>query len=177
MRTEDNIAALEEALLGNCGDFFGACKVAKLSPQFVQRWLKDDPLIAERVENAKNVGAMRLESAAIERAVYGVDRGVYYKGELIDTEKEYSDKLLELLLKKRLPQVFADDKNGASIMVNLQNINVMPRAKSYEEWLVMANQTEQAAKGLLEDQRPVEDAEFTNVLPPPEEDPYMADIL
>jgi hypothetical protein len=44
-----------------------------------------------------------LEAEAIRRAVDGVEKGIYYKGELVATEVQYSDKLLLEALKARNP--------------------------------------------------------------------------
>lgn len=173
MRTEENLAALEAALASNCGDFFGACKECLLSPQFVRKWMADDGDVKERLTSATEVGAMQIESAAIERAVRGWTEPVYFKGEKCGEVRKYSDPLHALLLKKRLPGTYGDEAGQAKV-VNYGTINIMPRAESYEQWLTMQRETEQA---LLEDKRAaaleadtieVEDAEYSLV----GDDPY-----
>lgn len=174
MRSEETLSALIEALEGNCGDFYGACKECRVSPAFVRTWMKDDPKIAEALDCAKQVGAMRLESAAISRAVKGVKEDVYYQGEVVGKKRVYSDGLLQFLMKGRLKETYGADA-GASVNLNLTNaIQIMPRATTYEEWLQMAAMPQQAQLPAPEQ---VEEAEFSVVLPPPELDPAMADIL
>lgn len=178
MRTEETLEALEAALTGNCGDFYGACKEVGVSPAFVKRWQGDDPKVEERVKNASEVGALGLEHEAIRRAVHGVKERIYYKGVKVGSKQNYSDSLLQTLLKKRIKTVYGDDPNTTNVNIN-QQIAIVPRANSYEEWLEMARLTENRqlpapAEDLLSD---AIDAEFTTVLPSPELDPAMADIL
>lgn len=178
IRTEDNLSQLEAALQNNCGDFYGACRECLLSPAFVRKWMQDDPEVKSRIDNANAVGAMQLESAAIQRAVHGWEEPVFYKGDECGAVRKYSDPLLQTLLKKRLPETYADDAGGAKI-VNYGQINIMPRANTYEEWLTMQRETEQH---VLEDMRgtngvPIEEAEYEYVLPPPEDDPALSDLL
>lgn len=168
MRTEENLAALEAALATNCGDFYGACRETLLSPQFVKRWMADDAEVKDRLSNATEVGALQIESAAIERSVRGYTEPVFYKGEEVGEVRKYSDSLHAILLKKRLPAVYGDDA-GVSKLVNYGTINVMPRADSYEQWLTMQRETEQH---MLEDKsgeygEPIEDAEYAEVLADP----------
>lgn len=175
MRTQDNLDALVRELQTNCGDFYAACRACKLAPTFVRKWQKDDPKVAETLQVATEVGAMQLESAAIERAVRGVEKDVYYQGEVVGTERQYSDGLLTTLLKGRLKQTYGADGGNTNVQVNLTNaIQVMPRAGSYEEWLRFADATTNPRALPPSD---AVDAEYTPVLPPPELDPAMADIL
>jgi hypothetical protein len=83
----------------------------------------------------------------------------------------YSDGLLTLLLKKRLKDTYGDE--AASVNVNIANTIQIPRANTYEDWLRMTT-LDHAALPAPSD---IQDADFTSVLPPPHEDPAMADIL
>jgi hypothetical protein len=110
---------------------------------FVRQWMKDDKDVAEVITEAERVGAMSLQSAAIKRAVHGVEKGVYFKGERVDTEIQYSDGLLTTLLKGRLPEIYGpegDGKTGNTFNGPTQ-INIMPRAENYEDWLRMKDAT------------------------------------
>lgn len=160
-----NLTMLCEELQGNCGDFFNACKECQLSPAFVSQWMKDDKEVSEKIENAKSVGALRLESAAIHRAVNGVDKGIYYQGLLVDTEKQYSDGLLTQLLKARVPGYKEESTQNVNVNLAAQ-IRIMPRATSYEEWLSFTQ-----LKTVEASATPVP------MLPAPHLDPAMADIL
>lgn len=167
VRTQANLDLLVNTLLGNCGDFYGACQTAGLSPSFVRKWMSEDKIVKEHIDSAEQVGAMRLESIAIDRAVNGVEKGVWYQGEQVGSETQHSDSLLTLLLKKRLKERYGDEAAQTNVNVNLAAaIQVMPRANSYAEWL-------EFQRASIE--RPM--VNVTPSLPAPEHDPAMADIL
>jgi len=140
MRNEMTLVALERELQGNCGDELAAAQAVGVSLMFVNQWAKDDEKVAERLREASRLGAQGLLSAAIQRGVHGVRRGVYHKGERVDEEIVYSDSLLTTLLKAKLPE-FATDRESSSVNVQVNVANLMPRASSYDEWLVMKQQT------------------------------------
>lgn len=179
MRTEELLNEITEELAQNCGDFFAACRTAGVSPKFVRQWMKDDAKVKEAIDEAEHCGALGLESAAIKRAVHGVEEGVYYQGELVGTETKYSDSLLTTLLKGRIKSRYGSE-GGTSVNVNVTNaIQAFPRPTNYAEWLQMVEQTEQHARLPAPD---VEEAEYTPIPSPgkrlpPELDPNMADIL
>lgn len=142
MRTQATLDALVQALQVNCGDLFDACKRVLVSPVFVRQWMKDDKDVREAITEAERVGALSLQSAAIQRAVHGVEKGVYFKGEKVDTEIQYSDGLLTTLLKGRMPEVYGKEAEGGGNTFNgPTQINIMPRANSYDEWLAMKDAT------------------------------------
>lgn len=159
MRTEATLEILESELQRNCGDILAACRSAGVSLVFVEQWRKDDKKVAERLLESERVGTQGLVSAAIQRGVHGVDKGVYYKGELVDTEKVYSDSLLTTLLKAKVPE-FAKDAEGGGGGVTVNIANIMPRADNYEQWLSMKQAT--LAKP-LEQIEHIEDAVFEEV--------------
>ena len=73
----------------------------------------------------------KLEIEAHRRAVIGVAKGVYFKGELVDTEVQYSDGLLQTLLKAKRPQTFGDKKEialsgGATLRVDVRAFPLPP---------------------------------------------------
>jgi hypothetical protein len=142
LRTDTKLAELVHALQGNCGDLYDACRQCAVSLIFVRTWMKDDKDVHAAIVEAERVGALALQSAAIQRAVHGVEKGVYFKGERVDTEIQYSDGLLTTLLKGRLPEVFGKEaEGGLSIAGNNVQVNIMPRANSYDEWLAMRDST------------------------------------
>jgi hypothetical protein len=51
----------------------------------------------------------RMEAEARRRAVEGVDRAVYYQGEEVGLERQYSDTLLIFLLKAGRPEVYREN--------------------------------------------------------------------
>jgi hypothetical protein len=142
MRTDANLAKIQETLASNCGDFFAACLEVGLSVQFVTQWQKDDPQVNAAIVEAQRLGSMRLESAAIRRAVHGIMEPVFYQGEVCGHKAVYSDGLLQTLLKGRMREVYGAEGDGARMVFNgPTQINNMPRAETYEQWLEMKNVT------------------------------------
>jgi hypothetical protein len=68
---------------------------------------------------------------------------VYFKGERVDTEIQYSDGLLTTLLKGRLPEIYGPEGEGrpGNTFNGPTQINIMPRADTYDEWLKMKDAT------------------------------------
>lgn len=67
------------------------------------------------------------------RAVDGIDKPVYYKGEKVDTVKEYSDNLLMFLRKKLDPSYrdnYAPTVNPQGIKVTSITFNLHPSVAS-----------------------------------------------
>src|SRR5688500_10125417 len=76
--------------LETCGSVTEACKAASISRVFVYQCKREDPVFAERWEQALEAGADTLEDEARRRAMQGVSKG--------------SDVLLMFLLKGLRPQ-------------------------------------------------------------------------
>ena len=77
------------------------------------------------VEEACEAATDLLEEAARERALNGVVKGVYYKGDLVDTEVQYSDSLMALFLKAKRKSQFGDKTEisgpgGKALTVNIR---------------------------------------------------------
>ena len=98
---EDIVSNLET----NCGDLAGACTNI-CSTGWLKRWMHDDPKVEAVIRDAMDTGAMGLESAAITRAVHGVEEPVFYRDEIVGHRKKYSDTLLVKMLESRKPDVY-----------------------------------------------------------------------
>lgn len=159
MRNETTLNALASELQRNCGDTLAAAKAVGVSLIFVNQWRKDDKQVDEQLTEAERVGTQGLVSAAIQRAVHGVPKGIYYRGLHVTDEMQYSDSLLNTLLAAKLPEFKKGAEGGAGVQVNVNVANLMPRADNYQQWLEMKQQT--LAK-------PVE------ALPPPSEEAIAA---
>lgn len=140
MRTEEKLAEICETLRTNYGDFHAACRMNGVSTDFVTRWMKDDQQARDEITEAQRLGHMGLESAAIRRGVYGVEKGVWFKGEQVGTETQYSDTLLVKLMEARIPAYNKKESNGTGVNVQV-NVGIMPRANTYDEWLAMKQRT------------------------------------
>lgn len=172
MRTDDNLDAVCEALQKHCGDMFKAAQAAGISPLRLDQWLRDDEEARARVEEAQRVGWMGLESEARRRAVEGVSEPVFYKGDVVGYKQQYSDGLLGKLLEARVPAYKKGDDAARMNFLGNTQINIMPRANNFDEWLAMRDRT-------LEDREQAalpEPAQFEEVL---EDKPlaHLKDIL
>lgn len=161
MRTDEKLQELCERLHYNCGDIHEAARYCLVSPAFVMSWIKDDKTAASKIEEARRVGYAGLESEAIRRAVHGIEKSVYYKGVVVGTEQVYSDGLLTKLMEARLPE-YNKKEGGGNNFLGPTQINIMPRANTYEEWLQMKDAT--LARRELPAPDSAVDAEYT-VLP------------
>lgn len=172
MRTEQTLMALERELSTNLGDELEACRYVGVSMQFVSQWRKDDKEVDARLNEAARVGTLGLYSAAVSRAVHGVEKGIYYKGVKVDTEQQYSDTLLAKLLEAKLPE-FRKGSDANAQQTNVQvNVALMPRAGNYDEWLAMKAGTlkhleDQRANALSADASNVIDVEYSEAPPTP----------
>jgi len=77
----------------------------------VNKHKKDDPVFANMLEEAHEAFCNSLVAEAHRRGIKGLRRGLYYKGKPTRDdknnpvfEKHYSDKMLELLLKRYIPE-------------------------------------------------------------------------
>lgn len=62
----------------------------------------------ERVVDALETGTDVLEDEARRRAATGTEKGVWYKGERVGAEREYSDQLLMFILRARRPDKYRE---------------------------------------------------------------------
>lgn len=149
MRTDEKLKDICNRLQQNCGDLHDAARKVGLSPHFVTTWMKDDDVAAKDIEEAQRIGWMGLESEAIRRAVVGIEEDIYYKGEVAGQKTVFSDGLLGKLLEARVP-AYKKGENSGNTFNGPTQINVMPRAANYDEWLAMKDITlERRAQELL----------------------------
>lgn len=158
MRTDDNLKHLCESVSLNCGDLHKAAREIGMSPNMLFSWMRDDNVAAEKVQEAQQVGWARLESVAIDRAVNGEEKGVYYKGERVGTEYQRSDSLLAKIMEARIPAYKKGESGGVAFNGPTQ-INMMPRAENFEDWLEMKRALEaprqQLPAPIVENVRPL----------------------
>lgn len=98
-------------LLEKTGNVNSAAAEVGISRATVYALEKRNPVFAERVQLAKDKALGMLEKEAVRRAHDGVERGKYYKGEKIGTEKEYSDTLLMKLMEASDPERYGKRSN------------------------------------------------------------------
>ena len=96
------------ALRETGGNVTKACEVANISRVAAYEWRVADSTFALDWESAIEEGTDELEQEARRRAVEGVKKPVFYKGEKIGFVNEYSDTLLIFLLKARRPERYRE---------------------------------------------------------------------
>lgn len=80
-------------------------------------------------EAALSLGVQRLEDAAMERALFGVEVPVYHFGAVVGTRRVYNDRLLMFMLRNRAPRRFAADS-----LVNANASTQSHLARLKREW-------------------------------------------
>lgn len=89
-------------------------ELALINIDFAYEW---DDLRQELVD--------KLQTAAIKRAVDGVEEPVYYKGEMVGSVTKYSDPLLMFLMKAHAPDLYGDKR---TLNVNSKSVSVQIRS-------------------------------------------------
>ena len=132
LRSESTLQQIEAELVRNYGDMTLACRALRIDRVTVENWREDDPEVEKRLRRAELIGYSTIESVAIERAIKGYEKDVYFQGNVVGKETVYSDTLLKEILKARNLSYQPKQEAPSAVQVN---VNVMPRADTYEEWL------------------------------------------
>src|SRR5262245_54629185 len=85
-----------------------AAAAAGVTRQAAYLYRKQDDEFAKAWAEAEEEGCDELEREARRRAVEGVPRPIFLDGQQVGVEIQYSDRLLEFLLKGRRREVFGD---------------------------------------------------------------------
>jgi hypothetical protein len=88
----------------NCGVYYKACVAAGISMRYLNKITQAFPVLKEIVEDARAIYCDRVAEAIHNRAVNGWDEPVFYQGEQVGEITKYSDRLLELLAKRHIPE-------------------------------------------------------------------------
>jgi hypothetical protein len=96
------------ALRDNGGCVWQAVSTSGLAYRTASRWRAEDSQFDKDWEEAKAIGMLRVEEEAIRRAYAGTGKKVYYKGEVVGEVTEYSDRLIEFILKGHFPEKYKE---------------------------------------------------------------------
>jgi hypothetical protein len=91
-----------------CGNIVRAAAAAGVHRSSHFHWVKGDEAYADAFREAERMAGFLLEAEARRRAAEGIDKPVYYQGQVVGTVKEYSDTLLIFLLKGALPDKYRE---------------------------------------------------------------------
>lgn len=108
-----------------------AARAAGVSPMTVRSHLKNDPAFKDAYDEAYEDFKEALQNEALRRAIMGWDEPVYQKGEQVGTIRKYDTRLLELLLKRHIPEF--KEKHQVDVNVAAGTLAV-PTTDSEEEW-------------------------------------------
>jgi|SRR5262245_24976732 len=117
--------------LAACGNVRQAARTIHAAPDTVYAHRKTDPAFAEAWEQALHAAMdIVLEPEAIRRAVQGVERAVFHRGEQVGVQREYSDTLLIFLLKGWKPDRYKErsevfHRNAVELLRKLERIGQM----------------------------------------------------
>lgn len=89
-------------------DAVGAALLAGAHVSTFFLWRRDDTVFAQQWTQAKAMGdGIKLQEMEVEadrRAIQGTEKGIYWQGERVATERLYSDNLLMFRMKRLDPQ-------------------------------------------------------------------------
>ena len=104
-----------QAFLEALAETASVSRAAELSGIGRARWYacrRRDPAFAAAWDEALDQGTDALEDEAVRRALEGVDKPVFRGNEIVGHLREYSDRLLVLMLKARRPEKFKERGSG-----------------------------------------------------------------
>lgn len=132
-------------LYAELGSVAKACKAASIKDAGqVYEWRKNDPDFAKAwSELAERLGDV-VEGALFDRAVNGVERTIYFKGEPVGVERQYSDAGAMALLRGLKPDRYREAGGAVNVNVGNFGVAIMPAtALSEDEWEKQATQLTQ----------------------------------
>ena len=105
--------------LAETGNVAESARIARYDKSTAYDRRHDNPEFAAQWEEAIEVATEKLELEARRRAYEGTSKGVWHNGELVGTEKVYSDTLMIFLLKAHRPEKYRDNFNvSANVSIN-----------------------------------------------------------
>jgi hypothetical protein len=93
-------------MLGVLPNVTAVCRLMDINTSNISRARGSDEKFDNEIKRAIEEGYDMLEEEARRRAVDGVEKPVFYRGEEVGSVREYSDTLLKTLLKGYRPKKF-----------------------------------------------------------------------
>lgn len=136
--------------LAETGQVKKAAEKVGLRVQTLRTYYHKDPKFAEEWDRIQDTVSHLLESEAVRRGVEGTLKDIYHKGAVVGQERQYSDKLLEILLKANNREKFGDTKK-----VQIEGgfgIAVVPAtSKNEDEWARQAAELTESQEGAMDE--------------------------
>ena len=117
------------------GNVRAACRASGIDRTTAYAWRQENETFKELWINAREEATDLLEEEARRRGHDGIDKPIYYKGKKVDVIKEYSDRMLEILLKANRKkfrdkvEVTGEDGGPISVVKRIERVIVKPGAK------------------------------------------------
>lgn len=105
--TDEERAQAKDAFLlafSKTGNYGQSAIAAKVSRSTVDDWRRDDPEFAKRYQLAESDAADAIRGEITRRGITGWEEPVYQHGKKVGSVRKYSDQLLALLARARLPE-------------------------------------------------------------------------
>jgi len=121
-RTEEQFQELFERFLKNLETscrVVHSCDLAGLDYSELLRRRRSDAKVDERFMASYEIGLQALEDEATRRAFVGVEQPVFYKGEVCGSVLNYSDSLMQFLLKGGKPEKFKERTQNENTNFNV----------------------------------------------------------
>jgi len=122
VRTDEARKTFLATLAESC-NVTAACRAARIGRATAYEWRDADEAFAAEWAAAVEEAVDGLEQEAWRRARDGVDKPVTFRGQITATYREYSDRMLEILLKGHRPERFVErirSENTHAVTVNIQ---------------------------------------------------------
>ena len=119
--------------LAGCGNMARAAMACGVTTTTVRQHMQDDRTFADAVQLAKDAFASDVEAELVRRAMEGItDYKLDNKGNIVLKIKKYSDRLLELLIKKTNPEYA--DKSQLDVNVKGGLLVLTATKENADEW-------------------------------------------
>lgn len=118
-----------------------AARHVGVSREIVRIERKRNPAFEELEQEALDFWAEGLEAEAVRRARDGVQVPVYYKGAVAGHVTEFSDRLMEVLLRGRIPEKYGQRLTGGD-NISVSGVLVINQRPSADDWESQAGQAQ-----------------------------------
>jgi len=106
--TPQQITKFLKKLSATHGNVSKACQAAVISRAAVYERKKNDESFSQAWDDVIEKSVELAEQELYRRSVQGYNKPIFYKGVLVKTIKEFSDRLLEFYLKSKRPEVYRE---------------------------------------------------------------------
>jgi hypothetical protein len=123
------------ATLRETGNVRCSCNASGIDRTTAYTWRQENETFKLLWRNAIDEAIDLLEEEAWRRGYHGVDKPIVYKGKVTSTYKEYSDRMLEILLKahrkkfREKHEITGEDGGPISVVTRVERVIVKPGVK------------------------------------------------